>query len=186
MEGKTKTFSRVAGILNIVAALFLILTLFFFIVVAGFGIVGGDLSESNQSSSSESSGGSGNNAAEEAVGAIAVGCATAFAMAIALVVALAVLLPVSLVKIITELVIGPRCFRKPIKRGTVIYSTVLKSLTIPFFIFAALMITAVDELAGSPISELFPSLIFGYLALSIVTNVFEWIASTSARKDMLV
>ena len=47
------------------------------------------------------------------------------------------------------------------------------------------MITAVDELAGSPISELFPSLIFGYLALSIVTNVFEWIACSSARKDMI-
>ncbi|MBR4770840.1 MAG: hypothetical protein IK090_07940 [Clostridia bacterium] len=188
MEGKTKTFSRVAGILNIVAALFLILTLFFFIVVAGFGILDADTSQGDQSSSSsssESSGGSGNNAAEEAVGAIAVGCATAFVMAIALVVALAVLLPFSLVNIITELVIGPRCFRKPIKRGTVIYSTVLKSLTIPFFIFAALMITAVDELAGSPISELFPSLIFGYLALSIVTNVFEWIACSSARKDML-
>lgn len=185
MEGKTKTFSRLAGIFNVVAALFLILTLFFFIVVAGFGIAGADTSQSSQSSSSSSSEGSGNgNAAEEAVGAIAAGCATAFVMAIALVVALAVLLPLSLVNIITELVIGPRCFRAAPKRGTVIYSTVLKTLTIPFFIFSALMITAVDELAGSAISELFPSLIVGYLGLSIATNVFEWIASTSARKDL--
>ena len=187
MEGKTKTFSRLAGIFNVVAALFLILTLFFFIVVAGFGIVGADSSQSSsQSSSSSSSEGSGgNNAAEEAIGAIAVGCATAFTMAILLVIALAVLLPFSLVNIITELVIGPRCFRKPPKRGTVIYSTILKAVTIPFFIFSALMITAVDETAGSEISELFPSLFFFYLALSVVTNVFEWIACSSARKDMI-
>ena len=134
MEGKTKTFSRVAGIINIVAAVFLILTLFFFIVVAGFGIVGGDLSESNQSSSSsESSGSSGNSAGEEVASAIVVGCTTAFVMALGLVVVLAVLLPLSLVNVITELVIGPRCFRKAPKRGTVIYSTILKSLTIPLF-----------------------------------------------------
>ena len=184
MEGKTKTFSRVAGILNIVAAVFLILTLFFFIVVAGFGIVGADLSENNQSSSSESSGSSGNNAGEEIVGAIAVGCATAFVMALGLVVALVVLLPLSLVNVITELVIGPRCFRKAPKRGTVIYSTILKSLTIPLFLFASILITAIDETAGSEISTLFPSLFVGYLLISIAANVFEWIACTSARKDL--
>ena len=185
MEGKTKTFSRVAGIINIVAAVFLILTLFFFIVVAGFGIVGGDLSESNQSSSSsESSGSSGNSAGEEVASAIVVGCTTAFVMALGLVVVLAVLLPLSLVNVITELVIGPRCFRKAPKRGTVIYSTILKSLTIPLFLFASILITAIDETAGSEISALFPSLFVGYLLISIAANVFEWIACASARKDL--
>ena len=50
MEGTTKTFSRVAGLLNIAAALFLVVVVVFFFTLGNFGILTKAASESSSES----------------------------------------------------------------------------------------------------------------------------------------
>lgn len=167
MYGKTKTFSRVAGILNVAAALFLVIVLVLFLTAGNFGIA----KEASQSAESDE------DAAGQAVGIIV---SVIFLLPLVLI----LLIPLGLVNVISGLAIGSHCFKAAPGTGTVVFSLILKILTAPVFAFADLLLFALGDVSGSSVSALFPTLIAGYVLLLIVAHVFEWLANRSAVRSV--
>lgn len=166
MEGKTKILSRIAGMLNIAAAILLVVAIVMFWGVLSSGAFSGE------SPSAET--------AEEAAGqAAAVFVSLIFFLPIILI----LLVPLGLIDVISGLVIGFHCLKKAPGRGTVIYSLILKILTVPVFGFAILLIGALGDTLDSTVPALFPAVFGGYLVLLIVAHVFEWTANCSALRD---
>lgn len=166
MVGKTKVLSRLAGILNILTAFLLVVAIVLFWGALSSGAFSGE------SSSAETT--------EEAVGqAAAIFVSLIFLLPIILI----LLVPLGLIDVISGLVIGLHCLKKAPKRGTVIYSLILKILTVPVFVFAILMIVALGDVLESTAPAFFPAVFGAYLVLLILAHVFEWMANASSRRD---
>ena len=166
MEGKTRFFSKFAGILNIATAVLLVVAIVMFWGVLSSGAFSGE------SSSAETT--------EEAAGqAAAIFVSLIFFLPIILI----LLVPLGLIDVISGLVIGFHCLKKAPGRGTVIYSLILKILTVPTFGFAIILIGALGDTLESDVPALFPAVFGGYLVLLVVAHVFEWAANRSALRD---
>ena len=176
MEGKTRFFSKFAGILNIAAALFLVIVLIFFLTIGNLGIL-----NSNSSSESDTS----ESAKTEEEQKEAAGKALGFAISLIFFLPLILILlyPLGLINVIEGLVMGLHLFKAPPKTGAVIFSLILKILTIPVFGFADVLIAAVGDAADSSVPALFPALIAVYLLTIVLAHVFEWAANRSALRD---
>ena len=170
MDGTINTFSRIAGILNIVTAILLVVAIVLFWGVLSSGNFSGETS--SEDSSAEST--------DEAVGqAAAVFVSLLFFLPIILI----LLVPLGVINVISGLVIGFHCLKKAPGRGTVIYSLILKILTVPAFGFAIILIGALGDTLDSEIPALFPAVFGGYLILLIVAHVFEWMAKGAASRE---
>ncbi|MBP5610330.1 MAG: hypothetical protein J6X72_03220 [Clostridia bacterium] len=168
MEGKTKTFSRLAGILNLVTAVLLVVAIVMFWGVLSSGAFSGESTSSAETT-------------EEAVGqAAAIFVSLIFFLPIILI----LLVPLGLIDVISGLAIGLHCLKKAPGRGTVIYSLILKILTVPTFGFAIILIVALGDVLSSTVPALFPTVFGGYLVLLIAAHVFEWMANVSSRKEV--
>ena len=169
MEGKTKTFSRLAGILNLVTAVLLVVAIVMFWGVLSSGAFSGESTSSAETTE------------EEAVGqAAAIFVSLLFFLPIILI----LLVPLGLIDVISGLAIGLHCLKKAPGRGTVIYSLILKILTVPAFGFAIILIGALGDALESTVPALFPAVFGGYLVLLIAAHVFEWMANVSSRKEV--
>ena len=175
MEGKTKTFSRVAGILNIVAALFLVIVLVFFMTIGNLGIV-----DPNSSSDDETDEGKTTEEQQQEAAGKAIGFVISIIFLLPII--LILLIPIGIVDIIQGLVIGLRCLKAAPGTGAVIFSLILKILTVPLFGFAALLLTALTDAANSSVPALFPALIAFYVLALVTAHVFEWLANRSALR----
>ena len=175
MEGKTKTFSRTAGIINIAAALFLVVVLVFFLTIGNLGILNPNSSSNGEESEGETTEEQQKEAAGKALGFV-------ISLIFFLPIILILLIPLGIVDVIQGLVIGSRCFKAAPGTGAVIFSLILKILTVPVFGFAALLLAALSDVADSSAPALFPALIAFYVAALIVAHVFEWLANRSARR----
>ena len=165
MDG-TNTLSRIAGLLNIVTAILLVVAVVMFWGVLSSGNFSGETSSEETTS-------------EEAAGqAAAVFVSLLFFLPIILI----LLVPLGLINVISGLVIGFHCLKKAPGRGTVIYSLILKILTVPAFGFAIILIGALGDTLDSEIPALFPAVFGGYLILLIVAHVFEWMAKGAASR----
>ena len=166
MDG-TNTLSRIAGLLNIVTAILLVVAVVMFWGVLSSGNFSGETSSEETTS-------------EEAAGqAAAVFVSLLFFLPIILI----LLVPLGLINVISGLAIGFHCLKKAPGRGTVIYSLILKILTVPTFGFAIILIGALGDTLESDIPALFPAVFGGYLVLLVVAHVFEWAANRSALRD---
>ena len=166
MYGTINTFSRIAGILNIVTAILLVVAVVMFWGVLSSGNFSGETSSEETTS-------------EEAAGqAAAVFVSLLFFLPIILI----LLVPLGLINVISGLVIGFHCLKKAPGRGTVIYSLILKILTVPAFGFAIILIGALGDTLESDVPALFPAVFGGYLILLIVAHVFEWMAKGAASR----
>ena len=167
MEGKTKTLSRIAGLLNVVAAILLVIAIVLFWGVLSSGVFSGDSSSSAETT-------------EEAAGeAAAIFVSLLFFLPIILI----LLVPLGAIDFISGLVMGFHCLKKAPKRGAVIYSLILKILTVPAFGFAIILIGALGDVLDTTVPALFPAVFGGYLVLLVVAHVFEWMANVSSRRD---
>lgn len=167
MDGTINTFSRIAGILNIVTAILLVVAVVMFWGVLSSGNFSGETSSEETTS-------------EEAAGqAAAVFVSLLFFLPIILI----LLVPLGVINVISGLVIGFHCLKKAPGRGTVIYSLILKILTVPAFGFAIILIGALGDTLESEIPALFPAVFGGYLILLIVAHVFEWLAKGAASRE---
>ena len=165
MDG-TNTLSRIAGLLNIVTAILLVVAVVLFWGVLSSGNFSGETSSEETTS-------------EEAAGqAAAVFVSLLFFLPIILI----LLVPLGLINVISGLVIGFHCLKKAPGRGTVIYSLILKILTVPTFGFAIILIGALGDTLESDVPALFPAVFGGYLVLLVVAHVFEWMANRSALR----
>ena len=165
MDG-TNTLSRIAGLLNIVTAILLVVAVVMFWGVLSSGNFSGETSSEETTS-------------EEAAGqAAAVFVSLLFFLPIILI----LLVPLGLINVISGLVIGFHCLKKAPGRGTVIYSLILKILTVPAFGFAIILIGALGDTLESDVPALFPAVFGGYLVLLVVAHVFEWMANRSALR----
>lgn len=165
MEGKTKTWSRLAGILNLVTAVLLVVAVVLFWGALSSGAFSGE------GSSAETT--------EEAAGQAA---AIFVSLLFFLPVILILLVPLGLIDVISGLAIGFHCLKKAPGRGTVIYSLILKILTVPAFAFAIILIAALGDVLETTVPALFPAVFGGCLVLLISAHVFEWMANCSAKK----
>ena len=166
MDGTINTFSRIAGILNIVTAILLVVAVVMFWGVLSSGNFSGETSSEETTS-------------EEAAGqAAAVFVSLIFFLPIILI----LLVPLGLINVISGLVIGFHCLKKAPGRGTVIYSLILKILTVPAFGFAIILIGALGDTLESDVPALFPAVFGGYLVLLVVAHVFEWMAKGAASR----
>ena len=165
MDG-TNTLSRIAGLLNIVTAILLVVAIVMFWGVLSSGNFSGETSSEETTS-------------EEAAGqAAAVFVSLLFFLPIILI----LLVPLGLINVISGLAIGFHCLKKAPGRGTVIYSLILKILTVPTFGFAIILIGALGDTLESDVPALFPAVFGGYLVLLVVAHVFEWMANRSALR----
>ena len=165
MDG-TNTLSRIAGLLNIVTAILLVVAVVLFWGVLSSGNFSGETSSEETTS-------------EEAAGqAAAVFVSLLFFLPIILI----LLVPLGLINVISGLAIGFHCLKKAPGRGTVIYSLILKILTVPTFGFAIILIGALGDTLESDVPALFPAVFGGYLVLLVVAHVFEWMANRSALR----
>ena len=165
MDG-TNTLSRIAGLLNIVTAILLVVAVVMFWGVLSSGNFSGETSSEETTS-------------EEAAGqAAAVFVSLLFFLPIILI----LLVPLGVINVISGLVIGFHCLKKAPGRGTVIYSLILKILTVPAFGFAIILIGALGDTLDSEIPALFPAVFGGYLVLLVVAHVFEWLAKGAASR----
>ena len=165
MDG-ANTLSRIAGLLNIVTAILLVVAVVMFWGVLSSGNFSGETSSEETTS-------------EEAAGqAAAVFVSLLFFLPIILI----LLVPLGLINVISGLVIGFHCLKKAPGRGTVIYSLILKILTVPAFGFAIILIGALGDTLESDVPALFPAVFGGYLILLIVAHVFEWMAKGAASR----
>ena len=165
MDG-TNTLSRIAGLLNIVTAILLVVAVVMFWGVLSSGNFSGETSSEETTS-------------EEAAGqAAAVFVSLLFFLPIILI----LLVPLGLINVISGLAIGFHCLKKAPGRGTVIYSLILKILTVPTFGFAIILIGALGDTLESDIPALFPAVFGGYLVLLVVAHVFEWLAKGAASR----
>ena len=165
MDG-TNTLSRIAGLLNIVTAILLVVAVVLFWGVLSSGNFSGETSSEETTS-------------EEAAGqAAAVFVSLLFFLPIILI----LLVPLGLINVISGLAIGFHCLKKAPGRGTVIYSLILKILTVPTFGFAIILIGALGDTLESDVPALFPAVFGGYLVLLVVAHVFEWLANRSALR----
>lgn len=166
MEGKTKALSRVAGLLNIAAAILLVIAIVMFWGLLSSGNLSGETTSAETT--------------EEAAGqAAAIFVSLIFFLPIILI----LLVPLGAIDAISGLVIGFHCLKKAPGRGTVIYSLILKILTVPAFGFAIILIVALGDVLESTVPALFPAVFGGYLLLLVVAHVFEWMANRSALRD---
>lgn len=165
MDG-TNTLSRIAGLLNIVTAILLVVAVVLFWGVLSSGNFSGETSSEETTS-------------EEAAGqAAAVFVSLLFFLPIILI----LLVPLGLINVISGLAIGFHCLKKAPGRGTVIYSLILKILTVPTFGFAIILIGALGDTLESDVPALFPAVFGGYLVLLVVAHVFEWLAKGAASR----
>ena len=165
MDG-ANTLSRIAGLLNIVTAILLVVAVVMFWGVLSSGNFSGETSSQETTS-------------EEAAGqAAAVFVSLLFFLPIILI----LLVPLGLINVISGLVIGFHCLKKAPGRGTVIYSLILKILTVPTFGFAIILIGALGDTLESDVPALFPAVFGGYLVLLVVAHVFEWLAKGAASR----
>ena len=165
MDG-ANTLSRIAGLLNIVTAILLVVAVVMFWGVLSSGNFSGETSSEETTS-------------EEAAGqAAAVFVSLLFFLPIILI----LLVPLGLINVISGLAIGFHCLKKAPGRGTVIYSLILKILTVPTFGFAIILIGALGDTLESDVPALFPAVFGGYLVLLVVAHVFEWMAKGAASR----
>lgn len=165
MDG-ANTLSRIAGLLNIVTAILLVVAVVMFWGVLSSGNFSGETSSEETTS-------------EEAAGqAAAVFVSLLFFLPIILI----LLVPLGLINVISGLAIGFHCLKKAPGRGTVIYSLILKILTVPTFGFAIILIGALGDTLESDVPALFPAVFGGYLVLLVVAHVFEWLAKGAASR----
>lgn len=170
MDG-ANTLSRIAGLLNIVTAILLVVAVVMFWGVLSSGNFSGETSSDEASGESTTS--------EEAAGrAAAVFVSLLFFLPIILI----LLVPLGLINVISGLAIGFHCLKKAPGRGTVIYSLILKILTVPTFGFAIILIGALGDTLESDVPALFPAVFGGYLVLLVVAHVFEWLAKGAASR----
>ncbi len=166
MDG-ANTLSRIAGLLNIVTAILLVVAVVMFWGVLSSGNFSGETTSSEETTS------------EEAAGqAAAVFVSLLFFLPIILI----LLVPLGLINVISGLAIGFHCLKKAPGRGTVIYSLILKILTVPTFGFAIILIGALGDTLESDVPALFPAVFGGYLVLLVVAHVFEWLAKGAASR----
>lgn len=186
MEGKTKFFSKFAGILNIAAAILLLITIVFFFLAVGSGVLdnsGNSSEESSETTEQSSSETSDNSTGKEIAEAIFGGFALGLGAALLFVVILILLVPLGLVNSITGLVMGSHCLKAPPRTGAVVYSLILKIISVPIFGYAALNMFVLASLINWKTPLLFPGLIVVYLLILILAHVFEWAANRSALRD---
>ncbi len=164
MEGKTKTFSRVAGFLNIVTAILLVIAIVMYLAL----LLSGNYSGESSSSSEETT-------EEQAGQAVAFIVSLLFFLPFSLI----LLIPLGVINVISGLVIGSHCLKRAPGRGTVIYSLILKILTLPAFGFAIILVAPLGAILVSQIAAVFG----GYLVLFVIAHVFEWMAHRSALRD---
>ena len=178
MEGTTKTFSRVAGFLNIAAALFLVVVVVFFFTLGNFGILTKAASESS-SESEESTPETDEEQKSEANKALGI----VFAILLFLPLILIMLVPLGIINVIEGLIFGSHCLKAPPKTGAVIFSLILKILTLPTFGMVIVLLAGLTDVSDAAVPALFPALIAGYLVTLVVAHVFEWMANRSALRD---
>ena len=180
MQGKTRTFSRVAGIVNVAAAVFLALVVVFFFTVGNFGI----LTKAAKGADKDAEEGAAPQTEEEKKEEESKAWGFVFGILLFLPLILILLVPLGIVDFFSGLVMGTHCLKAPPKTGAVIYSLILKILTVPAFSLVILLLIALGDMADSSISALFPALIGAYVITLIVAHVFEWLANRSAKNDL--
>ena len=188
MVGKTKVLSRLAGIINVVAAFFLVITVFAYFTIGNLGVgasnsVSDESSESGQESSNETDGSSDTSVGEAIVGAIGTGFGMGLGVVLLVLIMMLLLIPIGFIDVVSGLIIGSHCFKRAPRRGTVIYSLVLKVLTVPAYAFAIILIFAIGDILNAPVSPIFPALFITYIIAIVVAHVFEWMANASSRRD---
>ena len=166
MQGKTKKRSRAAGILNIAATVLLILSLVLFVTVGNFGITDGSASSSENDEE----------AAKQALGFV-------ISLIFFLPIILVMLIPLGIINAIAGLAMGIRCLRRAPGLGRVIFSLILKIVTVPVFSFAILLLFALADTPGAYASAFFPAVFSFYLILLITAHVFEWGAHRAAKAE---
>lgn len=162
MNGTGNVKSRIAGILNVAAVVLLVVLLIVYATVGSFGVSGG----SDRSETSD----------EDAAGQV-VGIIVSVLFLLPLI--LIMLVPLGLVNVISGLAIGLHCLKAAPGRKALIYSLILKIVTVPIFSFAILMVYALGDVSGSKTPALFPALFAGCLVIMITAHVFEWLAYRS-------
>ena len=105
-----------------------------------------------------------------------------FAILLFLPLILILLVPLVVVNVIEGLIFGSHCLKAPPKTGAVIFSLILKILTVPTFGMVEVLLVGLTDMSDAAVPALFPALIAFYVLALVVAHVFEWLANRSALR----
>ena len=171
---REEKLSRIAGWMNILAAILLVLVVILFISTFLYAS-NHPSSDSSSSSSSETQTEEEQQEKNNEVAAIIVSVLFLFPLI------LITGVPTAAIHIIWSLVFGCRYLNDSPGRVSVVFSLIIKILTIPVMVYCNFLVYAFTDVVGTTASTVCPLLFSFYLIFIIVTHVFEWKACNAAR-----